>query len=67
MRTVLTLAAAAVINLAALAAMEWNVTRAQLPPAGEVIVTQVEEATYEAPLAQVKVEGQLVRTASNGR
>ncbi|MBL8268118.1 hypothetical protein [Steroidobacter sp.] len=64
MRTVLTLAAAAVINLAALAALEWNVTQAQLPPAGEVTITQIEEPTPLAPLAQVQVERQVARTRS---
>lgn len=42
--SVLTLAASVIINVAALAAWEWNVNRAQLPPPGEVTVTQVESA-----------------------
>lgn len=67
MRTLLTLAAAVVINVTPLAALEWNAvtTQAQLAPAGEVTITQLEESTPVAPLAQAKVDGQVVRTASS--
>lgn len=61
-RTALSLAAAVVINVTAAAAWEWNVTE-QVTPAGEVTVTQIEEATPAASLAQAKVEGQVERTA----
>ena len=64
MRTALTLAAAVVINATALAAWEWNVTEA-VTPAGEVTVTQIEEAAPIAPLAQATVDGQIARTASS--
>ena len=63
MRAALTLAAAVVINASALAAWEWNVTE-QATPAGEVTITQIEEPAPAASLAQVKVDGQVVRTAS---
>lgn len=70
MRTALTLAAAVVINATALVVLEWNVTQAQLAPAGEVTIVQVEEAHAEgstavAPLAQAEVDGHVVRTASS--
>jgi hypothetical protein len=58
------LAAAVVINVTALAAWEWNVTE-QITPAGEVTVTQIEEPAQVASVAQTKVDGQLVRTASS--
>lgn len=60
-RTALTLAAAVVINVTALAAWEWNVTEA-VTPAGEVIVTQIEEPAQVASLAQTRAGGQLVQT-----
>lgn len=63
MRTVLALAAAVVINATAIAALEWNVTQ-QVTPAGEVTIVQIEEPTPVASLAQAKVDGQVVRTAS---
>lgn len=68
MRTALTLAAAVVINVAALAAWEWNVTE-QVTPAGEVTIvelegTQSEGAAPTASLAQAQ-DGQLERTASS--
>jgi hypothetical protein len=63
-RTALTLVAAVVINVTALAAWEWNVTE-QITPAGEVTVTQIEEPAPAASLAQAKVEDQVVRTASS--
>lgn len=50
----LTLAASVVINVAALAAWEWNVTQAQLPPPGEVTVTQLVDSAELAPLAQAQ-------------
>jgi hypothetical protein len=53
-----------VINVTALAAWEWNVTE-QSTPAGEVIVTQIEEPTQVASLAQTRVDGQVARTASS--
>lgn len=72
MRTVLALAAAVAINASALAALEWNVvsTEARLAPTGEVTVVQMELGQLEAaapvaPLAQAKVEGQVVRTAGS--
>lgn len=52
MRAVLTLAAAVVINVTALAVLEWNVTQAQLPPAGEVTITEIVGPVEAAPLAQ---------------
>lgn len=63
-RTALTLAAAVVINVSALAAWEWNVTEA-VTPAGEVTITQIEGPTQVAAVAPAKVEGQVVRTASS--
>jgi hypothetical protein len=63
-RTALTLVAAVVINVSALAAWEWNVTEA-VTPAGEVTVTQIEEPTQVASLTQTAVDGQVVRTASS--
>ena len=60
-RTALTLAAAVVINVTALAAWEWNVTEA-VTPAGEVTVTQIEEPAAVASLAHTAVDGQLGQT-----
>lgn len=65
MRSALTLAGAVVINAAAWAVMEWNVTQAQLPPPGEVIITQLDQVTPVAPLAQTRVDGHVVVTASS--
>lgn len=62
MRSILTLAAAVAINLTALAILQWEVTRANAPPAGEVTITQLEENTALAPLAQV--DDQVGRAAS---
>ena len=62
-RTALSLAAALVINASALAAWEWNVNE-QVTPAGEVTITQIEEAAPVASLAQATVDGQVVRTAN---
>ena len=62
-RTALSLAAALVINATALVAWEWNVNE-QVTPAGEVTITQIEEAAPVASLAQATVDGQVVRTAS---
>lgn len=59
MRTALTLAASVVINLTALVALEWNVTQAQLPPAGEVTITQLLEPLEAAPLAQAQAGPQV--------
>lgn len=67
MRNALTLAAAAVINLTALAALEWNVTQAQLPPAGEVTITQIQESSEVAAFARISADGHVARTASNSR
>jgi hypothetical protein len=53
MRSVLTLAAAVAINLTAVAVLDWEVTQANSPPAGEVTITQLEAPTALAPLAQV--------------
>lgn len=61
-RTALTLAAAVVINVTALAAWEWNVTE-QITPAGEVTIVQIEEPAAAASLA--KVEGEVARTVSS--
>lgn len=61
-RTALTLAAAVVINVTALAAWEWNVTEA-VTPAGEVTVVQIEESAQVASLAQTQADGQVVPTA----
>ncbi len=61
-RTLLSLAAAVVINVTALAAWEWNVTEATTP-AGEVTITQIEEPTQLASLAQTRVDSQVVQTA----
>lgn len=69
MRTLLTLAAAVAINLAAFAALEWNVTQAQLPPKGEVTISQLGggqiETTEIAPLARAQVESRVARTAAS--
>jgi hypothetical protein len=65
MRTVLTLAAAVVINATALAALQWGVRQAELPPAGIVTISQLEEMSPVAPLAQAELEGQGARTASS--
>ncbi|WP_116810208.1 hypothetical protein [Steroidobacter cummioxidans] len=65
MRTALTLAAAVVINVTALAAMGWDVNQAQRAPGGEVSITQIEEPTQVAAVAPAKVDGQVVRTASS--
>ena len=62
-RTVLSLAAALVINASALAAWEWSVNE-QVTPAGEVSIAQIEEAAPVASLAQATVDGQVVRTAN---
>lgn len=43
MRTTLTLAASVVINVVALVVLSWSVSLAQLPPPGEVTVTQLAE------------------------
>ena len=61
MRSALTLVAAVAINLTALAVLEWEVARANLPPAGEVTIAQIEEPSVLAPLAQV--DGQVGRTS----
>lgn len=63
-RTALSFAAAVVINVTALAAWEWNVTEATTP-AGTVSITQIEEPTQAASLAQAKVDSKVVRTASS--
>lgn len=68
MRTSLTLALAVAISLATLSVLEWNTYRHL--PAGEVTIVQLEGARIEeptplAPLAQAKVDGQVVRTASS--
>ena len=60
-RTALTLAAAVVINVTALAAWEWNVTEA-VTPAGEVTVVQIEEPAQVASLTQAQADGQVVQT-----
>lgn len=70
MRTALTLAASVVINVTALAVMEWNVTEALRAPAGEVMIVQmeggqIEETTPVAPLAQAAVDSHVARTASS--
>jgi hypothetical protein len=65
MRTVLTLAVAVVINAVALAALQFGVTQAELPPAGEVIISQLEQPAPVAPLAQAEVEGQVAPTANS--
>lgn len=62
-RTALSLAAALVINASALAAWEWSVNE-QVTPAGEVSITQIEEAAPVASLAQATVDGQVVLTAN---
>lgn len=69
MRTALTLAAAVVINVTALAAWEWNVTE-QVTPAGEVTIVELEGKQIEgtapaASLARAQVDGQVVRAASS--
>jgi hypothetical protein len=61
MRSVVTLAVAVAINAGAVAVLEWNVNQAQLPPRGEVTITQLDVAPV-APLAQVDIDGAL-RTA----
>lgn len=66
-RTLLSLAAAVVINATALAAWQWSVDE-QTTPAGEVSivelgVAQIEETAPVAALAQASVDGQVVRTA----
>ena len=63
MRTSLTLAAAVAISLATLTVLEWNAYRHL--PAGEVSITQIEEPTPVAPLAQAELDSQVVRTASS--
>jgi hypothetical protein len=65
MRTALTLAAAVVINVTALAALGWDVSRAQRAPSGEVSITQIEEPTQVAAVAPAKVDGQVVQTANS--
>ncbi|MFC4310713.1 hypothetical protein ACFPN2_16590 [Steroidobacter flavus] len=60
-RTVLSLVAAVIINASALAAWEWNVNE-QVTPAGQVTITQIEEPTPVASLAQTQVDGQVVQT-----
>jgi hypothetical protein len=52
MRSALILAAAVAIHLSAFAALQWDLARAQLPPAGEVTITQLEESASLA-LAQL--------------
>jgi hypothetical protein len=64
MRTPLTLAVAVAISLTALIALEWSATRTPLP-GGEVTITQIEEPTQLAPVAQAEVESPVVRTASS--
>jgi hypothetical protein len=72
MRTLLTLAAAVVINVTAFAALEWNVTQTQLPPPGEVTITQVDEPQFVAfaeaapavPVDHVAL-GRIARTGSS--
>ena len=61
-RTALTLAAAVVINVTALAAWEWNVTEA-VTPAGEATVVQIEDPAQVASLTQAEADGQVVQTA----
>jgi len=65
MRTALTLAAAVVINVTALAAMGWDVSQAQRAPNGEVSITQIEEPTRIAAVVPAKVDGQVVQTANS--
>jgi hypothetical protein len=61
-RTALSLVAAVIINASALAAWQWNVNE-QITPAGQVTITQIEEPTPVASLAQTKVDAQVVQTA----
>ena len=63
MRTALTLTVAIAISLTTLIALEWNANQEPLP-AGEVTITQIEESTQVAPLAQAEVDSQVVRAAS---
>jgi len=56
-----TLAVALAINVAAVAVLEWNVNQAQLPPQGEVTITQLDVAPVP-PLAQADADG-VMRTA----
>jgi hypothetical protein len=63
MKTALTLAASVVINLTALAAFDWSVNQSQLPPRGEVTITQLADST-EA-LVDVREDAAVVRTAAS--
>lgn len=63
-KTVLTLAASLAINLAVLAAFERSVDQAQLPPAGEVTVTQLADPAEASLFAQAQADSELVATGS---
>ena len=43
MRSTLTLAASVVINVVALGLLSWSVSESQLPPPGQVTITQLSE------------------------
>jgi hypothetical protein len=43
MRSIIALAAALVLNVAALGALEWSAHQAQVAPVGEVLITQLPE------------------------
>lgn len=63
MRTALTLAASVVINVTALAALELSLNQAQLPPAGEVTVTQLPDPVDEVLLAGAPLDGKVKKVA----
>jgi len=67
MRTALTLAAAVVINVTALAAWEWSVTE-QVTPAGEVTIVELEGARSEGTAPAVSLaqaDAHVERTSSS--
>ena len=64
MRTALTLAASVVINVTALAALELSLDRAQLPPVGQVTVTQLPDPVDEVLLAGAPVDAKVKKAAS---
>lgn len=63
-KTVLTLATSLAINVTALAAFDWSVGQAQLPPAGEVTVTQLTDAAEATLLAHAQADRRSVATGS---
>lgn len=58
MRTLIAIAASAAINVALLTALEVSTLAAQAPPHGEVVITQLHDASDVAALARAEKDAQ---------